>query len=218
MSNKLTDHDIASLYHKGAQEQPSTTLDAHILQLAKNQTPINQVSPIIKKRRLYQTWYAQLSTAASFVLVAVLYFEMNKPFHQDENMFEQHNIKQQSDLFLTDAISMEKSKQAARIKQTKSHSQKVQHQMHQSTEILPLESQEMEVYDTFAASQEQVTKLSKESELANIEATFKQIEALLDKGENKQAKAALKDLLTSYPKLRDTLNSRFQTLERQAIP
>jgi len=74
MSDKLTSHDIASLYKRGATEQPSSQLDEQILKRAADEVADNKVPPIHKPKRFYQTWYGQLSTAASLVLVAVFYF------------------------------------------------------------------------------------------------------------------------------------------------
>ncbi|WP_353802898.1 hypothetical protein, partial [Shigella sonnei] len=64
MSDKLTRHDIASLYKRGATEQPSSQLDEQILKRAADDVTANKVTPITKPKRFYQTWYGQLSTAA----------------------------------------------------------------------------------------------------------------------------------------------------------
>ena len=88
MSDKLTSHDIASLYKRGATEQPSTQLDEQILKHAADEVADNKVTPIHKSKRFYQTWYGQLSTAASLVLVAVLYVQNSAQYQQSPQLNE----------------------------------------------------------------------------------------------------------------------------------
>ena len=162
MSDKLTDHDLISLYHQGAKEQPSTDLNSKILTLAEAQTNateqkveettvattrlgldkskpnknsstdidsrLNNVTPLSEhlinhntiknsttnespnklpqKKPLYKTWYGQLSTAASLVLVGVLYLQNLQPMQsiapmsdktsmQDYSRQEQQQIEEQ---------------------------------------------------------------------------------------------------------------------------
>jgi hypothetical protein len=238
MVNKLTDHAIASLYQKGAKEQPSAVLDAHILQLAKKHVTI---TPIIKKRRVYQTWYAQLSTAASFVLVAILYFEMNKPFqsNQEPDISDQHSINQlsapqnaQSDSFLNAPVLMNKSKQATRIEEPNNLMQSDQDEIFSDDGA----SDQDEIFSDDGASVHGEIPFSAEKRslkdsvlfinpieipityVLEVEATFKEIEVLLTKGESKQANLLLKTLITAHPELENVLNSRYEILEEQAVP
>jgi len=226
MVNKLTDHAIASLYQKGAKEQPSAVLDAHILQLAKKHVTI---TPIIKKRRVYQTWYAQLSTAASFVLVAILYFEMNKPFqsNQEPDISDQHSINQlsapqnaQSDSFLNAPVLMNKSKQATRIEEPNNLMQSDQDEIFSDDGAsvhgeIPFSAEKRSLKDSVLFINPIEIPITY---VLEVEATFKEIEVLLTKGESKQANLLLKTLITAHPELENVLNSRYEILEEQAVP
>lgn len=154
MSDKLTDHDLISLYHQGAKEQPSTDLNSKILTLAEAQTNateqkveettvattrlgldkskpnknsstdidsrLNNVTPfsghlinhntiknsstnespnkLPQKKPLYKTWYGQLSTAASLVLVGVLYLQNLQPMQSIGPMSDKTSMQEQQQI------------------------------------------------------------------------------------------------------------------------
>ena len=212
MSDKLTDHDIVSLYKIGAKEQPSKALNTHILQLAEEQLNSKQVTPIIKKRRLYQTWYGQLSTAASFLLVAVLYVENKEAFLDSPSpVNDQSEIIQSNEFHFTPSLIPSKEH-----KQAKSRSKKEQSKISESIVVEELESSSIQASDSVPQSASvaaKMTKMIEKTDLAKIESSFKQIENLLSKGEKGKASALLKQLLTTYPALKEEFNKRYKALE-----
>lgn len=260
MSDKLTDHDIASLYKKGANERPSEALDKHILQLAQQHSQSKKITPIHKKRRLYQTWYGQLSTAASLVLVALLYFEnsdtlYNMPDAADDEIYssdsldeaienlptapvssKQQAVRLKQDKTLQESIrqekvNREKAKQE-KVKQAKSRSQQAELKRYQMMQTQQLESAEIsaEMQDVHQSEQlmqssaetEALTKAKPqafltEAELKEIEQTFKQIETLINRGENDQAQKLLSRLNTAYPRLQKEFELRYQKLTTPTI-
>ena len=112
MSDKLNDHDIVELYHQGAKEQPNEKIDASILSLAKQQHEKKNVIPINKKR-FYRAWYGQLSTAASLVIVAVLYFQNNNVLEQSSDDTQQIQLLNEQSLDMNLRSEMQKDKEAA---------------------------------------------------------------------------------------------------------
>jgi hypothetical protein len=199
MSDKLTDHAIASLYQQGANEQPSKALDDKIQQLAKisaEQASNNNVTNI-KKVRFYKTWYGQLSTAASLVLVAVLYVQNSGQYNHvplnshDEIMLDiQHS--DEANFVPQRAAPMQQSEQIERIEITPLGAQKIQRNAVQA-------NQRKE-----ADSKDQIR-----------EAAYSQIDKLLAAGKHAEAKKALSALLAAQPALKQQLPERFNTLLTQ---
>ena len=212
MSDKLTDHDIVSLYKTGAKEQPSKALDTHILQLAQEQSNTAQVTPIIKKRRFYQTWYGQFSTAASFLLVAVLYFENKDAFLDSPSpVNDQSEIIQSNEFHFTPTLIPSQEH-----KKAKRQSQKEQSKSSESIEVETLEILATQISDSTpqaASVAAKMTKVIEKTDFAKIESSFKQIEKFLNKGEKDKASALLKQLLTTYPALKEEFNKRYKALE-----
>lgn len=275
MSDKLTDHDLISLYHQGAKEQPSTDLNSKILTLAEAQTnateqkveettvattrlgldkskpnknsstdidsKLNNVTPfsehlinhntiqnsttnespnkLPQKKPLYKTWYGQLSTVASLVLVGVLYLQNLQPMQsiapmsdktsmQDYSRQEQQQIEEQ--LLQRKSIQVESEALMERA------GNKI---MMQSKRL----SQEAPQFNTDSANNSDSINNAKEnlmvdrsvatkSQKLNITNTLQQIALYLDKDEKEQADRLFNELLTNYPEMTKELTISYEAL------
>ena len=214
MSDKFTDHDIARFYNEGATEKPSAELDAKILALAKipvetkTQTPLKPIASI-KKTALYQTWYGQLSTAASLVLVTILYLHNSDSFHEpadNENERETHQLMESEATEQTVNNSLQKSiKQKVSIE--KRRQKEVSDIMADST--LPSASSDTEM--TQLNKVKSISEMTPEGAL-EVTTTFNEIDDLLATEQKEKARERLTELLQKYPQLKVDLNARYLNL------
>ncbi|MEI8604429.1 hypothetical protein [Pseudoalteromonas sp. B160] len=207
MSDKLTDHDIASLYKRGATEQPSLQLDEQILQHAAEAANANKVTNINKRKRFYQTWYGQLSTAASLVLVAVLYMQNTTQYLKPSEAMNDLQILVDEQTALAPAASSEmmqsevlEQKQLEQLKQT----QRLQRSTQSYTAGQQFESQSMTAKSEVLLELEVITE-----DVAN---KFKRIDTLIADGETTAAKAQLAELLVAHPELKVHLTEQYKQL------
>lgn len=227
MSDKFRDHDIVGHYHQGATEQPSMEIDHHILQLAAesikptNISPINK--PITKKKHLYQTWYGQLSTAASLVLVAVLYLQNNTVFYEPSrhsNQDAKQSAAQSSNKKLnqnsSDKIFESNNLRSAPVEQLsidsitdnidKRQMKKSYKEQENSTSEMLKDQISINHYSESASDMI-------ENEASNdILIALNKIDLLLTQGETIKATEVLSALLAKYPELRFTLDERYKKL------
>lgn len=198
MSDKLTSHDIASLYKRGATEQPSLQLDEQILKRAADDVTTNKVTPINKPKRFYQTWYGQLSTAASLVLVAVLYVQNTAQYHQPTEAMEELPALADEQTALAPVASPE----MMQLKQTQQRQQ----------------SEKMAGRQFVAPSMTAKSELLLELEVitAEVANTFKRIDTLIADGNTTAAKAQLSELLAAHPELKVHLTEQYKRLLEQA--
>lgn len=206
MSDKLTDHDIASLYKRGATEQPSNQLDAKVLQSAtdavntKDIESFTAIEPKRKHKRFYQTWYGQLSTAASLVLIAVLYVKNTTQHPQPLKVVKKPQLLNDTKPEAAPDASFEMMEQA-------DVSEKIQ--SFERNSLSKEADKQPEKYSITAPSQfllglERITK--------EVAKEFKSIDIHLAKGEVGEAKAQLKDLLKVYPELEAHLSKQYREL------
>ncbi|MGO3299497.1 MAG: hypothetical protein ACTILD_02060 [Pseudoalteromonas sp.] len=206
MSDKLTDHDIASLYKRGATEQPSNQLDAKVLQSAtdavntKDIESFTAIEPKRKHKRFYQTWYGQLSTAASLVLIAVLYMKNTTQHPQSLKVVNKPQLLSDTKPEAAPDASFEMMEQA-------DISEKVQSfERNSSSKEADKQSKK---YSITARSQ---FSLGLERITNEVAKEFKSIDIHLAKGEVGEAKAQLKDLLKVYPELEAHLSKQYREL------
>ncbi|MGO2010406.1 MAG: hypothetical protein ACTJH9_05050 [Pseudoalteromonas sp.] len=206
MSDKLTDHDIASLYKRGATEQPSNQLDAKVLQSAtdavntKDIESFTAIEPKRKHKRFYQTWYGQLSTAASLVLIAVLYMKNTTQHPQSLKVVNKPQLLSDTKPEAAPDASFEMMEQA-------DISEKVQSfERNSSSKEADKQSKK---YSITARSQ---FSLGLERITSEVAKEFKSIDIHLAKGEVGEAKAQLKDLLKVYPELEAHLSKQYREL------
>jgi len=204
MSDKLTSHDIASLYKRGATEQPSSQLDEQILKHAADEVADNKVTPIHKPKRFYQTWYGQLSTAASLVLVAVLYVQNSEQYQQSSQLNELQILADEQTA-LAPAASPEMMQSAtqeqAQIMQLKQTQQRQQ-------------SEKMAGRQFAAPSMTAKSVLLLELEIITAEVAnkFRRIDTFIADGNITAAKAQLTELLAAHPELKVHLNAQYKQL------
>lgn len=204
MSDKLTSHDIASLYKRGATEQPSLQLDEQILKHAADEVADNKVTPIHKPKRFYQTWYGQLSTAASLVLVAVLYVQNSEQYQQSSQLNELQILADEQTA-LAPAASPEMMQSAtqeqAQIMQLKQTQQRQQ-------------SEKMAGRQFAAPSMTAKSVLLLELEIITAEVAnkFRRIDTFIADGNITAAKAQLTELLAAHPELKVHLNAQYKQL------
>lgn len=205
MSDKLTDHDIASLYKRGATEQPSVQLDEQILKRAADDMTANKVTPIHKSKRFYQTWYGQLSTAASLVLVAVLYVQNTDQYLSPSETTNERQILSDQQPVAAPVASLEmmqnETQEQAQMMQLK---QTQQRQRSEKMVGRQFEAQSMAAKSELLAELEIIT-----AEVAN---KFKRIDTLIADGETTAAKAQLVELLAAHPELKVHLNEQYKQL------
>ncbi|WP_298941593.1 hypothetical protein [uncultured Psychromonas sp.] len=222
MSEKFTDHDIARFYSEGATEKPSAELDAKILALAKTpvetktQTPLKPIASI-KKPALYQTWYGQLSTAASLVLVTILYLHNSDSFHEpadNENKRETHQLMETE---ATGLSSIKATGQPVNNSLQKSIKQRVSIEKRRQKEVsdimtdstLPSVSADSEM--TQLNKVKSISKMTPEGAL-EVMATFNKIDDLLATEQREKARERLNELLQKYPQLKADLHARYMNL------
>ncbi|CAM4155660.1 hypothetical protein [Pseudoalteromonas ostreae] len=207
MSDKLTSHDIASLYKRGAREQPSLQLDEQILKRAADEVADNNVTPIHKPKRFYQTWYGQLSTAASLVLVAVLYVQNTEQYlSPPETMKELQILSDEQNATAPEAAFEIMPREAQEQTQTQTM-QLTQPQQRQRSEKMAgrqFEAQSMTAKSEVLLELEIIT-----AEVAN---KFKRIDTLIADGETTAAKAQLAELLVAHPELKVHLTQQYKQL------
>lgn len=270
MSDKLTDHDLISLYHQGAKEQPSTDLNSKILTLAEAQTNateqkveettvattrlgldkskpnknsstdidsrLNNVTPLSEhlinhntiknsttnespnklpqKKPLYKTWYGQLSTAASLVLVGVLYLQNLQPMQSIAPMSDKTSMQEQQQI--EEQLLQRKSIQVESEALMERAGNKI---MMQSKRL----SQEAPQFNTDSANNSDSINNAKEnlmvdssvatkSQKLNITNTLQQIALYLDKDEKEQADRLFNELLTNYPEMTKELTISYEAL------
>lgn len=205
MSDKLTSHDIASLYKRGATEQPSLQLDEQILKHAADEVADNKVTPIHKPKRFYQTWYGQLSTAASLVLVAVLYVQNSAQYLKPSETINELQILADEQTALAPAASPEMMQSAtqeqAQIMQLKQTQQRQQ-------------SEKMAGRQFAAPSMTAKSVLLLELEIITAEVAnkFRRIDTFIADGNITAAKAQLTELLAAHPELKVHLNAQYKQL------
>ncbi len=208
MSDKLTRHDIASLYKRGATEQPSSQLDEQILKRAADDVTANKVTPINKPKRFYQTWYGQLSTAASLVLVAVLYVQNTEQYHQPSELINKPQI-------LNDQQSQVAPETVFEVMETQASE-------HEHAEV-KLKHTLKRSASQMAAPQLKLQSMDTDSEFLKLAAItksvandFKVIDQLMIEGKTKVAKAQLKMLLTEHPELKAHLTDEYKKLQQDS--
>lgn len=208
MSDKLTSHDIASLYKRGATEQPSLQLDEQILKRAADEVADNKVTPIHKPKRFYQTWYGQLSTAASLVLVAVLYVQNSEQYQQSSQLNElqiladeQTALAPAASLEMMQNETQEQAQEQAQMMQLKQTQQRQQ-------------SEKMAGRQFAAPSMTAKSALLLELEIitAEVANTFRRIDTFIADGNTTAAKAQLTELLAAHPELKVHLTAQYKQL------
>jgi len=295
MSDKLTDHDLISLYHQGAKEQPSTDLDSKILTLAEAQTKsikqkaeqktaekakpgldkstpdsnssidivstLNNVkassayltnnnvmnnnssnelpNQLPQKKALYKTWYGQLATAASFVLVGILYLQNLQPMKNIAPMSEKTMMQDYSREELQqieEQLLQRKSSQAESealmeraenklIMQSKSLTQqatKFNTDRLNNSESMNNAKENAMAGDS-AANALVIESLVTDNSLSNSSTATKsqqlditnklqQITLYLDKDEKEQADRLFNELLTDYPEMTKELTISYEAI------
>ncbi|NMM40024.1 hypothetical protein [Pseudoalteromonas arctica] len=201
MSDKFTNHDIASLYKRGATEQPSSQLDEQILKRAADDVTANKVTPITKPKRFYQTWYGQLSTAASLVLVAVLYVQNSAQYHQTSELNELKILNDEQDATFE---IMPSEAQAQTQTQTMQLRQSQQRQRSEKMAGRQFEAQSMTAKSALLVELEIITE--------NVANKFKLIDTLIAEGDTTAAKAQLVELLVAHPELKVHLTEQYKQL------
>ncbi|WP_339692364.1 hypothetical protein [uncultured Pseudoalteromonas sp.] len=204
MSDKLTDHDIASLYKRGATEQPSLQLDEQILQHAAEAANANKVTNINKRKRFYQTWYGQLSTAASLVLVAVLYMQNTTQYLKPSEAMNDLQILADEQTALAPAASSEMMQSEVLEQKQLEQTQRLQRSTQSYMAGRQFESQSMTAKSEVLLELEIIT-----AEVAN---KFKRIDTLIADGETTAAKAQLAELLVAHPELKVHLTEQYKQL------
>ena len=207
MSDKLTSDDIASLYKHGATEQPSVQLDERILKRATDDMTANKVTPIHKSKRFYQTWYGQLSTAASLVLVAVLYVQNTDQYLSPSETIKERQILNDEQNATAPEAAFEIMPSEAQEQAPTQTMQLKQTQQRQRSEKMvgrQFEAQSMAARSELLAELEIIT-----AEVAN---KFKRIDTLIADGETTAAKAQLVELLAAHPELKVHLNEQYKQL------
>ena len=208
MSDKLTSHDIASLYKRGATEQPSLQLDEQILKRAADEVADNKVTPIHKPKRFYQTWYGQLSTAASLVLVAVLYVQNSEQYQQSSQLNELQILADEqpakspaASLEMMQNATQEQAQEQAQMMQLKQTQQRQQ-------------SEKMAGRQFVAPSMTAKSALLLELEIitAEVANTFRRIDTFIADGNTTAAKAQLTELLATHPELKVHLTEQYKQL------
>ncbi|MFY8328663.1 hypothetical protein [Pseudoalteromonas sp. ZZD1] len=205
MSDKLTRHDIASLYKRGATEQPSSQLDEQILKRAADEVAANKVTPIHKPKRFYQTWYGQLSTAASLVLVAVLYVQNTAQHLRPSETVNELQILADEQPTAAPVASLEmmqsEAQEQAKMMQLKQNQQRQR-------------SEEMAGKQFAVPSMAAKSALLLELEIitAEVANTFKRIDTLIADGNTTAAKALLSELLAAHPELKVHLTEQYTQL------
>ncbi|WP_392344074.1 hypothetical protein [Pseudoalteromonas prydzensis] len=208
MSDKLTSHDIASLYKRGATEQPSSQLDEQILKHAADEVADNKVTPIHKPKRFYQTWYGQLSTAASLVLVAVLYVQNSEQYQQSSQLNELQILADEqpakspaASLEMMQSATQEQAQEQAQMMQLKQTQQRQQ-------------SEKMAGRQFAAPSMTAKSVLLLELEIITAEVAnkFRRIDTFIADGNITAAKAQLTELLAAHPELKVHLTAQYKQL------
>ncbi|MFU2511422.1 hypothetical protein [Pseudoalteromonas sp. ASV78] len=209
MSDKLTSHDIASLYKRGATEQPSSQLDEQILKHAADEVADNKVTPIHKPKRFYQTWYGQLSTAASLVLVAVLYVQNSAQYLKPSETINELQILADEQTALAPAASPEMMQNEAQ-EQAQEQAQMMQLKQTQQRQ----QSEKMAGRQFAAPSMTAKSALLLELEIitAEVANTFRRIDTFIADGNTTAAKAQLTELLAAHPELKVHLNAQYKQL------
>lgn len=290
MSDKLTDHDLISLYHQGAKEQPSTDLNSKILTLAEAQTNateqkveettvattrlgldkskpnknsstdidsrLNNVTPLSEhlinhntiknsttnespnklpqKKPLYKTWYGQLSTAASLVLVGVLYLQNLQPMQSiapmsdktsmqeqqqiEEQLLQRKSIQVESEALMERAgnkIIMQSKRLSQEAPQFNTDSANNSDSINNAKENLMVDDSaanglviDNSVTENSVADSSVATK----SQQLNITNTLQKIALYLDKDEKEQADRLFNELLTNYPEMTKELTISYEVL------
>ena len=222
MSDKFTDHDIARFYNEGATEKPSAELDAKILALAKipvetkTQTPLKSIVSI-KKPALYQTWYGQLSTAASLVLVTMLYLHNSDSFHEPADNENEQETNQLMETEATGFSTIKATEQPVNNSLQKSIKQRVSIEKRRQKEVfdimadstLPSVSADSEM--TQLNKVESISKMTPEGAL-EVMAIFNKIDDLLATEQREKARERLTELLQKYPQLKADLHARYMNL------
>ncbi|MGS0536478.1 hypothetical protein [Pseudoalteromonas sp. SaAl2] len=216
MSDKLTRHDIASLYKRGATEQPSSQLDEQILKRAADDVTANKVTPITKPKRFYQTWYGQLSTAASLVLVAVLYVQNTAQyFKSPEAMNELQTLSDEQSATAPEAVlEMMQSEAQYQDQQAQEQAQMMQLKQTQQRQQSEKMADRQFVAPSMAAKSELLLEL--EVITAEVANTFRHIDTLIADGNTTAAKAQLSELLAAHPELKVHLTEQYKRLLEQA--
>lgn len=209
MSDKLTSHDIASLYKRGATEQPSSQLDEQILKHAADEVADNKVTPIHKPKRFYQTWYGQLSTAASLVLVAVLYVQNSAQYLKPSETINELQILADEQPAKSPAASLEMM-QSATQEQAQEQAQMMQLKQTQQRQ----QSEKMAGRQFAAPSMTAKSALLLELEIitAEVANTFRRIDTFIADGNTTAAKAQLTELLAAHPELKVHLTAQYKQL------
>ena len=201
----MTEHDITSLYKRGAIEQPSAQLDEQILKRAADDVTANKVTPIHKPKRFYQTWYGQLSTAASLVLVAVLYVQNTEQYlSPPETMKELPILSDEQNATAPEAAFEVLPSEAQEQAQTMQLKQTQQRQRSEKMAGRQFEAQSMTTKSALLVELEIITE-----DVAN---KFKLIDTLIAEGETTAAKAKLVELLAAHPELKVHLTQQYKQL------
>lgn len=209
MSDKLTSHDIASLYKRGATEQPSSQLDEQILKHAADEVADNKVTPIHKSKRFYQTWYGQLSTAASLVLVAVLYVQNSEQYLKPSETINELQILADEQSDKAPAASLEMMQNATQ-EQAQEQAQMMQLKQTQQRQ----QSEKMTGRQFAAPSMTAKSEVLLELEIitAEVANTFRRIDTFIADGNTTAATAQLTELLAAHPELKVHLNEQYKQL------
>jgi len=290
MSDKLTDHDLISLYHQGAKEQPSTDLNSKILTLAEAQTNateqkveettvattrlgldkskrnknsstdidsrLNNVTPfsehlinhntiknsstnespnkLPQKKPLYKTWYGQLSTAASLVLVGVLYLQNLQPMQSiapmsdktsmqelqqiEEQLLQRKSIQVESEALMERAgnkIMMQSKRLSQEAPQFNTNSANNSDSINNAKENLMVDDSAANglVIDNSATENSVAdSSVATKNQQLNITNSLHQIALYLDKDEKEQADKLFNELLTNYPEMTKELTISYEAL------
>ena len=222
MSDKFTDHDIVRLYREGATEKPSAELDAKIFALAKNpvetesQIPLQSASPI-KKPALYQTWYGQLSTAASLLLVTILYLHNSDSFNEPADNANEQATNQLMEIEATGLSSIKETEQPVNNSLQKGIKQKVSIKKRSQKQVSNIMADSTL---PSASSDNETTQLNKVKSISQmmpedaleVRTDFNKIDNLLATEQSEKARERLTELLQKYPQLKADLHARYMNL------
>lgn len=220
MRDKLTDHHIVSLYKKGANEQPSAVIDKQILALAQqqkginttdNKAVLNEVTPI-NKRRFYQTWYGQLSTAASFMLVTVL-FVTNQQTINETSSYSPMPMPMQMQMEVESIQSDEEQSSTTLLKKAYTLSERDANSDLKQAESMSMKANIKKLEKSNSVKERQYSRLSAISaDEVKIDETFIHIEKLLKEGDTQKSAVLIDELLLTYPSSKEQIKSRFKIL------
>ncbi|SFB97296.1 hypothetical protein [Pseudoalteromonas denitrificans] len=176
--SKITKQQIDTLYKNTSKEIPSEKINSDILNFAKNDSKTN-------KFKKYQSWYIPISTAASIVLVSLLYINDKNPYLEHSTEFNEKDFNKK-----------------------KKHVE--QELILDSSEQIQTSDQKPKLRKNSAAPS--VYKLENSGPTALGTQQLNKIDKLIKQGKLEQAKIQIKRLISQYPQSKHTLEDKYADL------